>query len=60
MLQLMQMSLDVQNQVLLQGREMKDLMRENIKVMKKMSKYMNQIQGKVSFIENRHMKHLLE
>ena len=55
MLQLMQMSLDAQNQVLLQGREMKDLMRENIKVMKELNKNMNQTLGKVAFIENRHM-----
>ena len=55
LVQITQMSLDVQNQLLMQGRKHEELMRENLKVMKEMGKVVVQIQGKVSFIENRHM-----
>ena len=55
LVKIMQMSLDVQNQLLSQGRKHEELMRENLNVMKEMGKVVVQIQGKVSFLEHRHV-----
>ena len=52
---IMQVSLDVQNQLLTKGSGHEELMRENLKVMKAMGKVVVQIQGKVSFLEHRHV-----